>query len=90
LLKQSVRETIPEFVIKRKKQGFGVPIAEWIVGNLGEEVERTVNEFLDATDFLDRDAVRRMLAERDPRLWYVFNLAAWWKTYVAEELVLSN
>ena len=36
ILKKSVRGVIPDEFIDRKKQGFGVPIQEWMMDKLGD------------------------------------------------------
>jgi asparagine synthase (glutamine-hydrolysing) len=83
LLKRCVRGLIPNSVIDRRKQGFGVPITEWFLGTLGAQVRETLATFCESTDFFDRDAVLRLFDEdRDPRLWYLFNFALWWNSYI--------
>ena len=84
LLKQAVRGVIPDAIIDRPKQGFGVPVHEWMQGRLGTVMQETLSEFCDRTDILDRTAALNLVREqRDPRSWYLFNLALWWKHYMA-------
>ncbi len=84
LLKQAVRGVIPDAIIDRPKQGFGVPVHEWMQGRLGTFMQARLSEFCDQTDILDRAAVLQLVQEqRDPRGWYLFNLALWWKHYLA-------
>ncbi len=84
ILKKAVRGLIPDEVIDRKKQGFGVPVHEWCLGALGERVTRELNHFCRETDFIDRQAVRRLVEQkRGPQLWYLLNLALWWKRFIA-------
>ncbi len=84
LLKQSVRGVIPNAIIDRPKQGFGVPVPEWMRGRLGTLMATTLSDFCDRTDILDKAAVLDLVREQcDPRSWYLFNLALWWKEYMA-------
>jgi asparagine synthase (glutamine-hydrolysing) len=84
LLKQAVRGVIPDSIIDRPKQGFGVPVHEWMQGRLGALMEERLSDFCDRTDILDRCAVMHLVREqRDPRSWYLFNLALWWNHYIA-------
>lgn len=84
VLKQAVRGVIPDSVIDRPKQGFGVPVHEWMQDRLGNLMQETLTEFCDRTDLLDKAAVLNLLRDRrDPRSWYLFNLALWWKEYLA-------
>ena len=83
LLKQAVRGVIPDTIIDRPKQGFGVPVHEWMQGRLGIVMQDTLSDFCDRTDILDKTAVLNLVREqRDPRSWYLFNLALWWNHYM--------
>jgi len=79
-----VRGVIPNAIIDRPKQGFGVPVPEWMRGRLGTLMATTLSDFCDRTDILDKAAVLDLVREQcDPRSWYLFNLALWWKEYMA-------
>ncbi len=83
MLKKSVRGIIPDEIIDRKKQGFGVPIYEWFFDRLGEKSKCELMHFCDKTDYLDRTEVLRHINERNvPKVWYLLNLALWWKEYI--------
>jgi asparagine synthase (glutamine-hydrolysing) len=86
MLKRAVRGLIPDEIIDRKKQGFGVPVHEWCLGGLGERVNRELDRFCRETDFIDRRAVARLAEQKQgPALWYLLNLALWWRHYIAGE-----
>src|SRR4029079_8767467 len=55
ILKKAVRGVIPDELIDRKKQGFGVPVYEWFFDRLGDEARRELDSFCETTDFLDRN-----------------------------------
>ncbi len=87
ILKKSVRGLIPDTIIDRPKQGFGVPVTEWFHERLGDSIRRELSEFCEQTDFLDRDAVKRMAdgapgRRQSEALWVLYNFALWWKQYV--------
>lgn len=83
LLKKAVRGTIPDAVIDRPKQGFGVPVFEWYFDRLGAETRKTLKGFCDETDFLHWPAVERVLdSGRGPQAWYLLNVALWWNEYI--------
>ena len=83
ILKKSVRGLIPDELIDRKKQGFGVPIHEWFMDRLGVQVLDELKEFTDKTDYLNFKAVEKLIKNRNtPLVWYLFNLALWWKKYL--------
>jgi asparagine synthase (glutamine-hydrolysing) len=84
ILKKAVRGVIPDELIDRPKQGFGVPVYEWFFDRLGDEARRELDSFTRDTDFLDRAEVMRYVDEkRGPEVWYLLNFALWWKEYVA-------
>lgn len=84
ILKRSVRGIIPDEIIDRPKQGFGVPVHEWLMEKLGSRVETAVEGFLAGTDYLDADATRALIRSRagGPLPWYILNLAMWWEQWI--------
>ena len=83
ILKKSVRGLVPDSVIDRPKQGFGVPVHEWLLSQLGDHVRDTLEDFMAETDLLDPAAVRGLIAEGgNVNVWNLLNLALWWKTYI--------
>jgi asparagine synthase (glutamine-hydrolysing) len=88
LLKKAARGLIPDTIIDRPKQGFGVPVQEWCLGRLGDVVRDQLEEFCRETDYLDVQEVRRMYSQpRGHQLWYLLNLALWWKRFIAGESI---
>jgi asparagine synthase (glutamine-hydrolysing) len=84
ILKKAVRGLIPDELIDRPKQGFGVPVYEWVLDRLGDTARRELTEFCDRTDFFDRDEVMRYVDRRSgSEVWYLLNFALWWKEFVA-------
>ena len=83
ILKKSVRGVIPDEIIDRKKQGFGVPVYEWLLDRLGDKAKEELYSFCDETDFLDKGEVENLFAERKGTLiWVLLNIALWWKHYI--------
>ena len=84
ILKKAVRGLIPDEVIDRPKQGFGVPVHEWLFEKLGDRTRQEIKEFCHQTDLLDYTAVQSLIDRRQHgELWYLLNLAMWWKEYIA-------
>ena len=85
ILKKAVRGLIPDELIDRKKQGFGVPIYEWFFDRLGEEAQKVLMDFCEQTDFLDKQAVMKLIDQNNgPKVWYLLNFALWWREYCEE------
>ena len=66
LLKSAVRGLVPDALIDRRKQGFGVPVHEWFFGALGESVSQELDTFCRDTGLLDANEIHR-LADVQPR-----------------------
>lgn len=88
ILKETVRGVIPDELIDRKKQGFGVPVHDWFAGRLGTEMRKEVNFFAKESGLLDESYTDHLFddASKGHRLWYLFNLALWWKMFVYGDL----
>ena len=86
LLKEVVRRhaLLPREVIEKPKQGFGVPIHEWLLGALGQRVAEELASFSRESGLLDQDALVRLgTAGRVWEQWILFNLAMWWRRFIA-------
>ncbi|UJB69466.1 asparagine synthase (glutamine-hydrolyzing) [Acaryochloris sp. 'Moss Beach'] len=83
ILKKSVRGLIPDELIDRKKQGFGVPVYEWFFGRLGDRTREELTTFCETTDFLDPAGVSSLMDQGcGPQVWYLLNFALWWREYI--------
>jgi asparagine synthase (glutamine-hydrolysing) len=84
VLKRAVRGVIPDEIIDRPKQGFGVPVHEWMTSQLGDYTRDTVGRFARETDFLDEGATDGLMASNhSPDKWRLLNLALWWQECIA-------
>src|SRR6266852_1508256 len=83
ILKKSVRGVIPDELIDRKKQGFGVPVYEWFLDRLGTYARKELMGFCEQTDFLNSAEVMQLFEQKQgPKVWYLLNFALWWKEYI--------
>lgn len=84
LLKKSVRGLIPDEIIDRKKQGFGVPLHEWYFDRLGSETEKILKNFCSETDFFNYSEVEKLYSKKlQGQLWYLLNFALWHKQFIS-------
>lgn len=85
LLRQVLQRYVPRAMVERPKQGFGVPIDEWLRGPLREWAEDLLSErVLKRGGFFSpsvvRDALREHLSgtkNRQHELWAVLMFQAW-------------
>jgi asparagine synthase (glutamine-hydrolysing) len=83
ILKKAVKGIIPDRIINRKKQGFGVPIYEWFFDKLGLEIRDQIEEFCLHTDYFDKEELFKLMNKgRGPQMWYIYNFIMWWNEYI--------
>ncbi len=83
VLKEAVTGIIPDELIHRKKQGFGVPVYEWVFGKLGDEIHKELKSFCEKTDYFDWKEVEKLVNNNaGAQVWYLYNLAKWWSIYI--------
>ena len=84
VLKNAVRGLIPDSVIQRPKQGFGVPVHEWLLSGLPVEIVARIDEFMAETDLFDRATMRSLFAQPNTTTlqWCILNLSLWWQEFI--------
>lgn len=89
ILKKAVTGLVPNEILYRQKQGFGVPIVEWINLELRERIRETLLEGRAAREYFDRSYIEHLLDEhkagrRDHAysLWLLFMLELWMNRYL--------
>lgn len=89
LLKELVRDRLPESVLNRPKHGFGVPTAEWLRGPLAAELQSYADpSFLGSQGLFLPETVTRLIREhasgrpdRRKELWAYLMFQRWWKNW---------
>ena len=90
ILKRALKGIIPDRVLHRKKQGFGVPINEWMLDRLGGFVENALfNSTLRRRELFDYSFVKGLLREHRSGhtnyaffLWSLLNLSLWYDQWI--------
>jgi asparagine synthase (glutamine-hydrolysing) len=85
LLKNAVRGVIPNFIIDRQKQGFGIPMSEWLKMGLKEKILLSVDEFTKRTNFFDREEIMTSFKNGDDRYWVIYNFILWYNEYIEDK-----
>ncbi|HEV8442652.1 MAG TPA: asparagine synthase-related protein, partial [Steroidobacteraceae bacterium] len=84
LLKRAVRGLLPPELLERRKQGFGLPMRDWLSGGLGAELERRVRRFAESTGILDPVAATKFVREANwSKAWLLYNLAVWHERFIS-------
>jgi asparagine synthase (glutamine-hydrolysing) len=92
LWKKAIKDRIPDEITRRRKKGFGIPIAKWLCGELkGLMVEMLSEERLKKQGIFNSSAVRRFVADHLSRrvdnrkkLWNLLIFQLWWDRFGAK------
>jgi asparagine synthase (glutamine-hydrolysing) len=83
VLKEAISDIVPEWVVNRRKQGFGAPVEAWLQSGLGALFERLI-ETDSVRSYFRQDVLRAALHRtRSGRggsrmfLWPIINFALW-------------
>jgi len=90
ILKEAVSDLLPAELLARPKEGFIMPVNEWLIGSLKDYVQATLAPAHLARHGLFRpEAVKNMLAahysgaaNRGSQIWNLLMLQLWWEEYV--------
>lgn len=81
VFKKAIQEMVPRSVVTRRKQGFGVPVAEWFRGELRERAREILFQ---QDDILQRRTLQRIwnqhqqgIRDHSALLWAVFMFRQW-------------
>jgi asparagine synthase (glutamine-hydrolysing) len=94
ILRRSMKNILPEQILKRPKMGFPVPVGAWFRGAYrGIVDEYVLGERALSRGLFDADFVRRLVArhqageKHDERLWSLVNFEMWLRRFIdGEEL----
>jgi asparagine synthase (glutamine-hydrolysing) len=90
VLREAVREFVPQEILHRRKMGFPVPFGRWLRGPFRWVVDEFVlSDRALARPWLSADGLRQLVdehwsgrAEHGDRLWLLVNLEMWQRTFV--------
>ena len=90
ILKECVKDILPNEILNRKKQGFGLPLQDWFIEGLEINEKETIMEFVKQTDYFDEREMEKVLSRKkgETRIWFLLNLALWWKIFFKQKKIL--
>ena len=62
VLKDIVKDLLPNEILNRKKQGFGLPLREWFEEGLGIDEKKIIYEFVSKTKFFNKSCIRKTVS----------------------------
>lgn len=89
ILKKAVAPMLPDFVVKRPKKGFGIPVATWLKGKLNPLLrEMLAPERLRKQNLFNVDYVQKLIAEHEQgrannykQLWTLLVFQLWFERF---------
>jgi asparagine synthase (glutamine-hydrolysing) len=90
ILRQGLKNWLPDSILQRGKQGFGIPVGQWFRGELKGYTESVLlSSQAEKRGYFDPVQVRRMLTEHQTRrhdhserLWALLMLELWHQVYI--------
>lgn len=92
ILKQSVKDLLPDEIIGRPKKGFGIPVAEWLKGRLNALLHELLSEDrLKNQGIFDPAYVSRLIARHESgkqnnykQLWTLLVFQLWYENFLSD------
>ena len=89
ILRDILKDYIPEEVFNQPKRGFAVPIGDWMRAELKEEFMQALNDdFLNRVPNLNVPKFKRLLSEHmelkedhTPHVWKLYVLSKWYDEF---------
>jgi asparagine synthase (glutamine-hydrolysing) len=84
VFRRALASMLPDFVFTKRKQGFGVPLADWFRNELGGRLDALLRHDAPIYEFVRRDRVSQIIAEHRARrrdhshmIWRLLVLDLW-------------
>ncbi|TKC16372.1 asparagine synthase (glutamine-hydrolyzing) [Robertmurraya kyonggiensis] len=95
ILREAVKDLIPDFILHRKKLGFPVPIRQWLRNELYDWAKDTINNSSTLGTIFNKSEITSLLEEHvtmkkdnSRKLWTILTFMVWYSIY--EEAEMQN
>jgi asparagine synthase (glutamine-hydrolysing) len=90
ILKQALRDLLPDDILDRKKMGFDIPLAEWLRNEIKPIAENTLfNASGGLSDYFQLDEIKKLWIQHQAGrqdnslpLWNMLMFQMWWNNYM--------
>lgn len=94
ILKEAFADMLPQKIINQKKQGFALPVGDWLRNELKSDLDKlTSDSFIEKQDIFNRSYVDEMKANlysgldiESARLWRIFAFQKWYVNFYGEKI----
>ena len=85
LLKEAVGGLLPREIVDRPKQGFRVPVNEWLLEGIGPTADAVLDDFARQHPYLRADYKQQFERPLNgAQTWYLLNLALWHRHWIEQ------
>lgn len=92
ILKESVKDMLPASILNRPKKGFGIPIAQWLRGNLNPLLhDMLAADRLKRQGIFDASYVQKLITEHETakashhkELWTLLVFQLWYQNFLSQ------
>lgn len=84
ILKETFGNILPEEIVIRPKQGFGIPVYEWFYSQYGETAKKILNDFIDETDYFNKKFIMELYKNPSAgmQIWFLLNFVLWHRSFI--------
>jgi asparagine synthase (glutamine-hydrolysing) len=90
ILKTLMKDRLPEDIVKRKKKGFGMPVASWLNGPLKPLLTRyTDKSYIESQGLFNYEYIQSLITEHSTqkidhrkKLWTLLTFQLWWDKWM--------
>jgi len=89
ILKKAASSILPREIIKKKKEGFSIPIKNWLRNEIKEYAESILLSDSPALEYFNKKYIEKLIYEHNKnkkdnshKLWALLNFVLWHKNYI--------
>lgn len=89
ILKEAAKGILPDEIINKPKEGFSIPVKNWIRNELKDYTHKLLLSNTEATSYFKKNYIEKILMEHDNRkddhshrIWALVNFINWHNTYM--------
>lgn len=83
ILKESVKNILPNKILNRKKEGFGLPLSDWYSNKLNKIIYSELLKLCNKVDLFNREEIGNFLDKDMTITWSLFAFSLWYNEFIS-------
>lgn len=83
ILKKSVKDILPNKILNRKKEGFGLPLSDWYSSKLNKILYSELLKLCTKVDLFNREEIVNLLNKDMTITWSLFAFSLWYNEFIS-------